>query len=79
MTLQNHLPESWNFDIAQLDGVATDNKWLLPPLVDLGAMIADDEHSNIQTEARCAHQNGFFARGYHTQHGACFGQPIHGG
>lgn len=59
MTLQNHLPESWNFDIAQLDGVATDNKWLLPPLVDLGAMIADDEHSNIQTEARCAHQNGF--------------------
>lgn len=59
MMQYNYLPSDWNFEPSHLHKINTDGKWLLPPFVDLGAVIADDEHSSIATESFCAYQNGF--------------------
>nr|WP_227498110.1 dihydroorotase [Moraxella macacae] len=37
----------------------TKGKWLLPPLVDLCGVIADNEHASIKTESQSAKANGF--------------------
>lgn len=63
--MQNHLPHNWQFELKQLkrfgDGNATTDtdSYLLPPLVDLCAVIADDEHSTIACESKAAQANGF--------------------
>lgn len=64
--MKNHLPTHWQFDSERLNvAVKTDshtdktNKWLIPPLVDLCAVIADGEHASIVSESAAARANGF--------------------
>lgn len=62
MTLQNLLPQNWQFDTAQLDNIDTDDKWLMPPLVDLCARLREpghQSHGTLKSEGSAARQNGF--------------------
>lgn len=55
--MKNLLPPTWQSP--NLDGIDTNGKWLLPPLVDLCGVIADNDHASIASESHCAYQNGF--------------------
>lgn len=60
--MKNLLPPNWQFDTAQLKGISTDGKWLLPPLVDLCARLREpghQSHGTLASEGRAARQNGF--------------------
>ena len=60
--MKNLLPQDWQFDTAQLKGISTDGKWLLPPLVDLCARLREpghQSHGTLASEGRAARQNGF--------------------
>ena len=60
--MKNLLPPNWRFDTAQLKGISTDGKWLLPPLVDLCARLREpghQSHGTLASEGRAARQNGF--------------------
>ena len=60
--MKNLLPQDWRFDTAQLKGISTDGKWLLPPLVDLCARLREpghQSHGTLASEGRAARQNGF--------------------
>ncbi|WP_066802218.1 dihydroorotase [Moraxella oblonga] len=57
--MKNLLPPNWQFNQSQLNGINTDGKWLLPPLVDLCVVIANNEHATIDSESKSAYQNGF--------------------
>ena len=60
--MKNLLPQNWRFDTAQLKGISTDGKWLLPPLVDLCARLREpghQSHGTLASEGRAARQNGF--------------------
>lgn len=57
--MKNLLPQAWQFDTELLKDSETQGKWLLPPLVDLCAVIADNEHASIASESSCAYHNGF--------------------
>ena len=60
--MKNLLPQDWRFDTAQLKGISTDGKWLLPPLVDLCARLREpghQAHGTLASEGRAARQNGF--------------------
>lgn len=62
MTLQNYLPENWNFDIGQLQGLNSEGCWLFPPLVDLCARLREpghQSHGTLKSEGTAARQNGF--------------------
>ena len=60
--MTNLFPQDWRFDTAQLKGISTDGKWLLPPLVDLCARLREpghQSHGTLASEGRAARQNGF--------------------
>ena len=60
--MKNLLPPNWRFDTAQLKGISTDGKWLLPPLVDLCVRLREpghQSHGTLASEGRAARQNGF--------------------
>lgn len=62
MTLQNYLPKNWHFESSQLEGVATEGCWLLPPLVDLCARLREpghQSHGTLKSEGAAARHNGF--------------------
>ena len=60
--MTNLFPPNLRFDTAQLKGISTDGKWLLPPLVDLCARLREpghQSHGTLASEGRAARQNGF--------------------
>lgn len=60
--MKNLLPKNWQFDTAQFS-TNTDNKWLLPPLVDLCARLREpghQQHGTLKSEGLAARVNGFF-------------------
>ena len=59
--MKNLLPPNWQFDTDQLP-TATNDKWLLPPLVDLCARLREpghQQHGTLKSEGNAARQNGF--------------------
>ncbi|MFW2177110.1 MULTISPECIES: dihydroorotase [unclassified Moraxella] len=60
--MKNLLPPNWQFDLTQLDDIDTNDKWLLPPLVDLCARLREpghQSHGTLKSEGSSAYQNGF--------------------
>lgn len=56
--MKNLLPNNWQFDISQFNQTNTNSKWLIPPIVDLCGVIANDEHATIESESISAYHNG---------------------
>ncbi|UYZ71365.1 dihydroorotase [Moraxella bovis] len=54
--MKNLLPPTWQSPT--LTKSDTDGKWLIPPIVDLCGVIANDEHATIESESICAYHNG---------------------
>ncbi|MFL1732018.1 dihydroorotase [Moraxella oculi] len=57
--MKNLLPHNWQQP--NLDGVHTDGKWLIPPIVDLCARLREpghQSHGNLASEGRAARENG---------------------
>lgn len=57
--MKNLLPSNWQSPT--LDGVNTDDKWLIPPIVDLCARLREpghQSHGTLASEGRAARENG---------------------
>lgn len=54
--MKNLLPPTWQSPT--LTKSDTDDKWLIPPIVDLCGVIANDEHATIESESISAYHNG---------------------
>lgn len=60
-SLTNLLPSDWQFDQNQLEGVDTQGKWLIPPIVDLCARLREpghQSHGTLASEGQAARANG---------------------
>ncbi|OOS08103.1 dihydroorotase [Moraxella cuniculi] len=59
--MTNLLPSDWQFDQNQLEGVDTQGKWLIPPIVDLCARLREpghQSHGTLASEGQAARANG---------------------
>ncbi len=59
--MKNLLPQTHHFDHDQLQGLQTQGKWLIPPIVDLCARLREpghQSHGTLASEGRAAYANG---------------------
>lgn len=59
--MKNLLPQTHHFDHDQLQGLHTQGKWLVPPIVDLCARLREpghQSHGTLASEGRAAYANG---------------------
>ena len=59
--MKNLLPQTHHFDYEQLQGLQTQGKWLIPPIVDLCARLREpghQSHGTLASEGRAAYANG---------------------